>query len=701
MKKPAETSHWWETEPLRIFEICSAWEKIGELDPSAEAEKRAAHHANVEHLHCINMAGGMDDQRLYFKTKAGTMPSDYLARYLPEAHKRGIRVIVYFNVHWYSLEFGRRHPDWLQIREDGTPLDTVYGTAMSCCVNSPYREWCFQVLRDLCAYPIDGIFFDGPIFFGNTCYCQACQRKFQSQHGTVLPPKSRREHPDFAKLVEFQAQSLVDFLHDSRHVIKAINPGIAFYMNGAGREPSWPTGRMNRRLVAEQDILGSEGGFLYGDLRQTPVWKPGCKAKLMETQARGKPTVIFDCAGHKRWNFYLLPKTEIMLMYADTIANGANVWFAVFPNDPGQPELSAIAEMNAFVKKHGEYFIHTRSAAKVALAWSDATANFYEASDVQRTDFTAEQRGGRAGNVDSEFSGFYDALIRQHVPFDVIDDVSLEQEALSRYELLILPNVACMSSTTAARVREYVKAGGNLIATFETSLYDERGRQLDDFQLADLFGAQSRNQVLGPREFDYMVKLQDHAALEGITPRWIPSPRYAIAVKATRGGALLALTEELKGCYDHMPVTSQDPALLQNQAGAGRVIFAPNDLGSSVNEFHFREHLRLIQNLVRSLSSPRITITGAPSSVELTLRTQPGRWLIHLVNFTGEMMRPMERVLPVQHLKISLRDMGGVKKVSALRCNQELAFEHDGDCVSFTLPQLLEYELIIVEREND
>ena len=127
------------------------------------------------------------------------------------------------------------------------------------------------------------------------------------------------------------------------------------------------------------------------------------------------------------------------------------------------------------------------------------------------------------------------------------------------------------------------------------------------------------------------------------------------------------------------------------------MIFAPNDLGSSVNEFHFREHLRLIGNLARWLSPPRITLEGVPSSVEVTLRAQPRRWLIHLVNFTGEMVRPMERVLPIRELKISLRDAGAVKKVRALRCNQALAFERNGECVSFTIPQLLEYELIVVD----
>ena len=46
-------------------------------------------------------------------------------------------------------------------------------------------------------------------------------------------------------------------------------------MNGGVRGANWATGRLNRALVAEQDLLGSEGGFIGGDLTRTPLWKPG------------------------------------------------------------------------------------------------------------------------------------------------------------------------------------------------------------------------------------------------------------------------------------------------------------------------------------------------------------------------------------------------------------------------------------------
>lgn len=87
-----------------------------------------------------------------------------------------------------------------------------------------------------------------------------------------------------------------------------------------------------------QDILGAEGGFLYYDLRSEPLWKPGMTAKLLEAQSGGKPTVVFIAGANKGWDEYLLTAAETRLLYADTIANGANPWYGIplaLKNRPG------------------------------------------------------------------------------------------------------------------------------------------------------------------------------------------------------------------------------------------------------------------------------------------------------------------------------------------------------------------------------
>ena len=679
---------WWADEPLRIIDLTTSLDQIDSTDPAASAARKASLGFNAEHLEIMRMPAGLDDQGFYFHSKvAGRTNLDYLRTYLPEAKKRGIRVFIYFNVHWYTVRFAEAHPEWRQVRENGKPLDGVYNTGANFCVNSPWREWCFQVLRDLAAYPIDGIFYDGPIFHPDTCYCRYCRDKFRRTRGGDLPSKRERRGARFKELVDFQAASLADFLHDSRQVLKSLNPQIAFYMNGGVRGGNWATGRLNRVLVPEQDLLGSEGGFIYGDLTRMPMWKPGLTARLLETQSAGKPRVIFSAAAHKPWTFAILPAPELRLLYADSIANGASVWFGVTPFEIAQPEMEALRDMNAYLARAGEYYKDTRSQARVAVVWSDATANFYPGTGAQLID-AYKLPSAEVGNLDAEFSGLTDGLLRAHVPFDVVDDTTLEREPLDRWSLLVLPNVACMSDGAASRIREFVRRGGKVIATFETSAYDETGIRRSNLALADLFGVRDTAKVMGPRRFDFMKPSGKDAALDGITREFIPSPAWYLKVESHGGTALLRYTKALKGPYDGVPELSDDPALTTHPFGKGSAMLFTGELGATIQNFHTPELLRVIANIGQPFRP--VELENAPGSVEVVVRAQgDGRTLVHLVNFTGDMTRPIRSIVPLSNLKIRIHTPA--TRAYTLVRQQELPIKN-GEII---LPRIDEYEVVV------
>src|SRR6185436_1928358 len=54
--------------------------------------------------------------------------------------------------------------------------------------------------------------------------------------------------------------------------------------------------------------------------------------------------------------------------------------------------------------------------------------------------------------------------------------------------VLILPNLGAMTDAQVATIRRFVERGGALIATGQTSLFDEWGDARPDFALGDLFG---------------------------------------------------------------------------------------------------------------------------------------------------------------------------------------------------------------------
>jgi len=692
---------WWEREPLRIVDVTSDIGQFAPHDAAAEAARKAGLGFNAEHLAIMQIAGGLDDQHFYFVSKeAGKQNADYLKQYLPEARKRGIRVLIYFDVHWYSNAFGEKHPDWRQIRENGKPLDAVYDNGTSFCVNSPWRKWCFQVLRDLAAYPIDGIFYDGPIFFPDSCYCSYCREKFRRIYGKEMPSKKVRRGRDFQQLVEFQANSLADFLRDSREALHSVNPNLALYMNGGARGANWATGRLNRVLIGQQDLLGSEGGFLGGDLNRVPLWKPSLTARLLETQSEGKPRVIFSAASHKPWTFSLLPGPELRLLYAATIANAASVWFGITPFDFGRPPLQALTAMNDFLARNGRYYEHTQSGAHVAVVWSDTTANFYAGSAAQLIDIDRVRQASDIGDLDAEFSGVTEALLSAHVPFDVIDDTSLERESLDRYAAIFLPNVACMSDAVAARVRDYVQRGGKIFSTFETSLYDDTGIRRQDFALADLFGAHSEGKIAGPTRWDFMKPSGPDPLLEGMSPDLIPSLVYHVRATPKDARTLLRFTEPLRGRYDGVPAVSDEPALLMQHTGKGFSIYCSANLGAGIEGFHLPEWMRLVDNAVGEMAPAPIQVEGAPASVEVVLRSQnqSHRWLVHLVNYTGGMTRPIREITPLHDVRISLPVSPAFHRAFSLYHPQTLPIVKDAHGrPQVSLPNLEEYEVIVLE----
>ncbi len=693
---------WWEKEPLRIIDLTTSVSRIDYRDPVRLAREKGELGYNSEHLEVMAMPAGLDDRGFFFKSKLAAVPHpDYLGPYLTEAKKHGIRTFIYFNVHYYSMPFALQHPDWREIRQNGQPLEGVYDTGASFCVNTPWREWVFQVVRDLAAYPIDGIFYDGPVYRPDTCYCKYCKAKFRQRYGTEMPPKDVRTGKPFQQLLQFQADSIADFLRDTRTILKAKNPDLALYMNGGVRGANWATARLNRVLVKEQDLLGSEGGFIGGDLTRVPLWKPGLTARLLETQAEGKPRVIFSAASHKPWTFSLLPDPELRLLYADTIANGANVWMGITPFEFEQPEMKTLAAMNRFVAKNADYYVKTQSAARVAVVWSDVTANFYAASAAQLIDYNPTASRTDIGNVDEEFSGITESLLRAHIPFDVLDDVALESGQLDRYDAVFLPNVACMSDKISSRLESYVRAGGKLVADFETSRYDETGILRKDFALSDVFGASAKPKIAGPRRWDFMRPVREDRLLQGVNRDFIPSPTYYVPVAVKSGDVLLQYTQPMAGRYDGVPKLSNDAALIVNRFGKGTAVYFSGDLGNTVAKFHTPELLELLSNLGRETATGPVSLENAPGSVEIVVRTQNDkqRTLIHLVNFTGEMTRPIRHIVPISNVRITLGSGIHPSKAFTLWDRQTVKLTRtESGQLQAVIPRLNEYEVLVLEN---
>jgi hypothetical protein len=140
-----------------------------------------------------------------------------------------------------------------------------------------------------------------------------------------------------------------------------------------------------------------------------------------------------------------------------------------------------------------------------------------------------------------------------------------------------------------------------------------------------------------------------------------------------------------------------------NQFGKGKVIYFSGDLGSGIQSFHLAEFFRLIANITRELAPSPVQVDGAPQSLQVVLRSQQEgkRLLLHLLNFTGEMTRPISHVLPLENVRVSVPVQGRIKSVQTLMQPGKLqARTVVGGRVQIVLPRMDEYEVVVIETEN-
>lgn len=702
MNTPAADRGWLE-RPFRVLDyVYNAQIDTYPMEEVVAACRRMS--ADVIHFHCVaNMQQGFDEDGIYFKARCARRKNrDVLAEFLPLARAAGIRTIVYANLHWFATSFVDAHPDWAVIKADGTRYGNLYGDNDStCCINTPWREWSFRLLEDIAAYPVDGVLFDGPITFTarGGCYCASCRAKYRAAFGTEIPVLDRRNLEAFSRLREFSVGSLEEYYRDAMAVLRKARPGIVGYANCANvAEPDYAAGRSNRRLLRHTDCLVAEGGFMYGRVTESGFFKTGASSRLYETQAGGKPCVNAVSMAYSPWRWVSMtaPETRSILAAAST---GVNPYYAIFLQGRDLPGVSAAAEVYRFLERNIAYYDKSESAASVALLQSGQTLSMYAGVDIPWADLSSQkaERAEAVGNFTRSFYGFYEMLLREHVPFDIIDDEAVESGMLERYRGIVLPNAACLSDAQCAALARFVREGGLLVADFESSHYDERGRRRRDFGLAEVFGVRSRNAVSPFRRWDYVFWEGPGRELVDVPVDFLPAPRHSIEVDGASGARIAAVfSEPIASNIVPSAPRSRQPFLVAHDYGDGESLFLPCTFGEFFQEARPASYPGILRNLIESRIVLPVRVESSAPLLDVRLRTQPhgNRTIIHLVAFHPS---GGERSVPTTGTQIELRCAGAPRRVHALRLDRDLEYRRGEGWVSFVLPFLEEFEVVVVE----
>jgi hypothetical protein len=620
--------------------------------------------------------------------------SDTLGFLVEGCKKQGMKIMLRTDPHAARQAVYDAHPDWIAVNADGAKRRHWANPDLwVTCSLGPYNfEFMPQVNREIMErFQPEGIFSNR--WAGHDiCYCEHCQRNFKAASGLTLPQKVEKLDLTYRKWADWRMKRLRELWALWDADIRKQKATSRFIPNG----------------FPDKIVTGKEADLFFADQQARrglmAPWSNGKGAKELRSTLGLKPLIGIFSVGIEeefRWKDSVQNDAEIRIWVAEGTANGMRPCFVKFGGDIYDKRwMEAVAKLYEGYHRNEAYLRNTAPMARVGMVYSEQTDRNYGGKPWQQKS---------ADHLD----GMYHALVESRIPFDMVNDRLLTPDDLKRFKLLILPNIAALSDGQCQQLQAFVDQGGSLVATFETSLYDDEGQPRPDFGLAGLFGVSYAQKVEGPMRNSYLQLRHDtknsqiQQILKGLddTPRII-NTIYKVDVKPT---VSFPSPVTLIPTYPDLPMEDVYPRIAETdtrelylrQVGKGRVAYIPGDLDRTFWQLMATDHGQLLSNVLHWAldEEPVATVTG-PGVLDVTVWRQANSLTVHLVNLTNPMMMkgPFRELLPVE-AQVSVPVPAGAKVtgVKLLMSDQKPAFEIKNGKVSVNVPRILDHEIVALD----
>lgn len=447
----------------------------------------------------------------------------------------------------------------------------------------------------------------------------------------VRPPVTIGD-PLFQEFADFRCYLLTSYFNEMTSLIRSLNPEIAVDCNPhsgiSGVNTIWEQGVSYPRLARQVDFMWSEEG---DDAGVTPDGILVSKIRtLKEASIFGKSIFSYSAGPGAREAGGTLAMAEFLAFNRQCLGDIGG--FRSIPRNP--PQAKAYIQ---FFQKNFDLYRDVENVADVALLYSEPSMAWNNEGPPVSFMLASQM------------------LIQSRVPFDIVFDEHLQ--GLSKYKVLFLADQECLSDRQLEQIRSFVRNGGGLVATEDTSLYNEQRRRRADFGLRDCFG--------------------------------ISAPETGMLRTDLRIG------------------------LRRNIFGKGRVAYLPaiEMDGQKPPAAPMRhQYWKSARNSTEVLAATRWAM-GGPFSIEtaqslspylvMNLVEQKGgkRRMLHVVNYD------CARNPSIQNVAVSVTALrsGSVKNVQFLTpdgpTSRPLKFRKQGGAVRFVLPSLNTYSLVVMEAD--
>ena len=616
--------------------------------------------------------------------------------------KQNMVVIARTDPHATYQDVYDAHPDWIAVDANGKKRPHPdYPNMWLACALGPYNfEFMTDVTREIVTeYNVGGIFSNR--WTGNgICYCEHCRGNFRAAYQAELPRTKDPRDPVYRNYIVWEQERLFELWRLWDTTIRKNRPSARYIANSGGGALSG----------LDMKTVGELAPTLFADRQcrdhvMVP-WANGKNGKEYRSTLGNKPIGgIFNVGivSPYRWLNSVKSSAETRIWVQDGMANGLRPWFNMVSGQVHDKRgLKVIEDLYVWHHKWERYFRNTEPIARVGMVYSQQTAQFYGGAEAHR-------------KVEDPSLGIYQALIEARIPFEMVHDRMLEPKNIDKFKLLIMPNIAALSDAQCHQLRDYVRRGGSIVATYETSLYDEWGNRRTDFGLADLFGASFESSIKGPVQNSYLrVERDSSGAVRSPLLRGLEDAEMII-------GGTWQLNVKPHGSTTPPPLTripavanlpmektfwtidkTDIPDVFLNELGAGRVVYFPWDIDRVFWEVMAHDHALLLRNaIVWAANEPQPVRVQGPGMFDITAWRQRDSMTVHLVNLTNPMaMRPnIHELIPSQPQRVEVQLPSGkrLKRVHTLMKEGDMPHQQTGNTLKFTVPSVLDYEIIAID----
>jgi hypothetical protein len=561
------------------------------------------------------------------------------------------------------------------------------------------------------------------------CFCDNCKKRFQERTGHAIPEEKNWNDPIYREWVRWNYERRLEIWDLNNRVTQTAGGRDCIWvgMNGGSIAGQAQSFRDYRQICQRADMImldyqarGDGDGFQQnGEAGKLIHGLLGWDKLIPESMAlyqMGKPL----------FRFASKPEPEARLWMLDGIAGGLQPWWHQVSAYHEDRRRYKIPEPILQWHKANESYLYNRHPiATVGVVWSQQNLDFYGRDD-----------GGVL--VELPWRGVTQALVRARIPFLPVHADDLERDA-ANFSALVLPNVAAMSDSQIAAVRRFVEKGGGLLATGQSSRFNESGETQPDFALADLFGAhisqssladdESRRRrwatetvhtylrlspelracVDGPHiKGEPPVTGKRHPVLQGFDETDIlPYGGMLDPLRLDEGAEVLLTFIPASPTFPPEKVWMREPKtdipglILNARPNQGRVAFLPADLDRRFARDNLPDHGNLLANLVRWTAADNLPlVVDGHGLMDCHLYIQPGRMVLHLMNLTnpGAWRQPVDELIPVGPLQVRVKvepDVRG-KEVKFLVADQKHSATVKNGWSHFQINSILDHEVVIL-----